>query len=250
MSEEEKKTGLSRREFLKDAGLVMGGATIGSMAFLSACNGGSATATNTVTNTVTATTTVTATGSGSTGTTSKFIDPIDGTEWPTLADLQAHFAAAHPYAAAVDLITLNINDVDYTLQVKDTDTLAVVLREKLGLFGTKVPCEMGQCGGCTVLVDDVPTFSCLALAIEMTGKKVTTIEGLSDGVNLSPIQQKFYDADAFQCGYCTGGFIMAGQGLIKTNPTPTADDVRLAMSGHMCICGNYKKVVDAITGGV
>ena len=161
-----------------------------------------------------------------------------------------HRFVIHVSARPADERTVNINDIDYTLQVKDTDTLAVVLREKLGLFGTKVGCEMGQCGACTVLVDDVPTFSCLTLAIENTGKKVTTIEGLSDGTTLSPIQQKFYDADAFQCGYCTGGFIMAGQGLLKTNPTPTADDVRLAMSGHMCICGNYKKVVDAITGGV
>ena len=243
MSEEEKtKKGVSRREFLKDAGLVVGGATIGSMAFLSACNGSTSTVTTTVT------------GQGGTGTStstvSKYVDPIDGTEWPTLADLQAHFASAHPYASATNLITLNINDVDYTLQVKDTDTLNGVLRDKLGLFGTKVGCDMGQCGSCTVLVDDVPTFSCLALAIEMTGKKVNTVEGLSDGITLSPIQQKFYDADAFQCGYCTSGFIMAGQGLLKTNPTPTADDARMAISGHICVCGNVKKVVDAITGGV
>jgi aerobic-type carbon monoxide dehydrogenase small subunit (CoxS/CutS family) len=238
MSEEEKKkSGVSRREFLKDAGLVVGGATIGSMAFLSSCK-------------TTVTTTATVTQPPVTTTVSKFIDPIDGTEWPTLADLQTHFNAAHPNANVLDLITLNINGVDYTLQVDGMDTLANVLRDKLGLFGTKVACEMGQCGACTVLVDDVPTFSCLNLAIECSGKKVTTIEGLSNGTILSPIQQKFYDNDAFQCGYCTGGFIMAGQGLIKVNAKPTADDVRMAISGHMCVCGNYKKVVDAITGGV
>jgi aerobic-type carbon monoxide dehydrogenase small subunit (CoxS/CutS family) len=130
------------------------------------------------------------------------------------------------------------------------DTLANVLRDKLGLFGTKVACEMGQCGACTVLIDDVPTFSCLNLAIECSGKKITTVEGLSNGIVLSPIQQKFYVNDAFQCGYCTGGFIMAAQGLINVNARPTADDVRLAISGHICVCGNYKKVVDAITGGI
>lgn len=240
MSEEQKnKSGVSRREFLKDAGLVVGGATIGSMAFLSSCK----TAT-------TVTTTATVTQPPVTTTVSKFIDPIDGTEWPTLADLKTHFSAAHPYANALDLITLNINGADYTLQVDGMDTLANVLRDKLGLFGTKVACEMGQCGACTVLVDNVATFSCLNLAIECSGKKVTTIEGLSDGTVLSPIQQKFYDSDAFQCGYCTPGFIMAGLGLVKANAKPTADDVRLAISGHMCVCGNYKKVVDAITGGV
>jgi len=236
MSEEEKKPGLSRREFLKDAGLVVGGATVGSMAFLSSCK------TTTITTTTTAPPVTTVV--------SKFIDPVDGTEWPTLAALQSHFASAHPFASVLNLITLNINGIDYTLQVDDMDTLAFVLRDKLGLFGTKVACEMGQCGACTVLVDDVPTFACLTLAIESNGRKITTIEGLSDGIKLSPIQQKFYDNDAFQCGYCTGGFIMAGQGLLKANAKPTADDVRLAISGHICVCGNYKKVVDAITGGI
>jgi len=239
MSEEEKKkSGLSRREFLKDAGLVVGGATIGSMAFLSAC-GGTTTETKTVTSPP-VTTTI-----------SKFIDPIDGTEWPTLADLQAHFAAAHPFASLTNLVTLNVNGLDYTLQVDDMDTLAFVLRDKMGLFGTKVACDYGQCGACTVLVDGVATFSCLTLAIEAGGgKKIQTIEGLSDGITLSPIQKKFYDNDAFQCGYCTPGFIMAGQGLLNANAKPTADDARLAISGHICVCGNYKKVVDAITGGV
>jgi len=239
MSEIEKKPGLSRREFLKDAGLVVGGATVGSMTFLSSC-----TKTTTVTNTATVTSPPVTT------TLSKFIDPVDGTEWPTLDALKAHFASAHPYAAAGDLITLNINSVDYTLQVDDMDTLSTVLREKLGLFATKVGCDMGQCGACTVLVNDVATFSCLVLAIEATGTKITTLEGLSDGIKLSPVQQKFYDNDAFQCGYCTPGFIMAGAGLVKAIAKPTADDVRLAISGHICVCGNYKKVVDSLVGGV
>ncbi len=239
MTDDEKtrKQGISRREFLRDAGLVVGGATIGSAAFLSSCK----TAVN-PDKTVTLSTVTTPAN--------RFIDPIDGTEWPTLGDLQAHFAETHPYAGDINLVTLDINGVDYTLQVEATDTLANVLRDKLGLFGTKVACDMGQCGTCTVLMDDIATFSCLNLAIECGGKKITTIEGLSDGTILSPIQQKFYDNDAFQCGYCTGGFIMAGLSLLKVNPKPSADEVRLAISGHMCICGNYKKVVDAITGGV
>jgi xanthine dehydrogenase YagT iron-sulfur-binding subunit len=227
MSEDEKKkSGISRREFLKDAGLVVGGATVGSMAFLSSCK-------------ATVTTTV-----------NQYVDPVDGSVWPTLADLQTHFAGAHPGTDDLNLITLNVNGNSYTLQVSDMDTLANVLRDKLGLFGTKVGCDMGQCGACTVLINNIPTFSCLTLAIETTGMQISTIEGLSNGATLSPTQQSFYDNEAFQCGYCTSGFIMAGQGLILANPTPTADDVRLAISGHICVCGNYKKVVDAIAGGV
>jgi xanthine dehydrogenase YagT iron-sulfur-binding subunit len=242
MADIEKKSGLSRREFLKDAGLVVGGATVGSMTFLSSCTKGTTT-------TVTAPA-VTVTSPPVTTTLSKFIDPVDGTEWPTLDALKAHFAAAHPYATATNLITLNVNSVDYTLQVDDMDTLSTILREKLGLTATKVGCDMGQCGACTVLVNDVATFSCLVLAVEASGTKIVTLEGLSDGIKLSPIQQKFYDADAFQCGYCTPGFIMAGAGLVKAIAKPTADDVRMAISGHICVCGNYKKVVDAIQGGV
>ena len=239
MSEGKNISGLSRREFLKDAGLVVGGATVGSMAFLSSCS-----------KTTTSTVTATVTSPPVTTTLSKFIDPVDGSEWPTLAALQAHFASAHPYAKALDLITLNINGIDHTLQVGDMDSLASVLRDKLGLFGTKVACEMGQCAACTVLVDDVPFLSCITLAIECTGKKIATIEGLSDGIALSPIQQKFYDNDAFQCGYCTPGFMMAGLGLWKANAKPTAAEVRLALSGHICTCGNFKKVIDSLTGGV
>ena len=240
MSEEKQQEeikGLSRREFLKDAGLIVGGATVGSMTFLSACGS-------------TKTETVTKPGVTTTQTVSKFICPVDSQEFPTLEALKAHYASAHPDKSVANLVSLNINNTNYVMQVQPWWNLAFVLRDQLGLFGTKVGCEMGQCGSCTILADGVPTLSCLMLAIQCEGKKFTTIEGLSNGFKLSPLQQKFYDNEAFQCGYCTPGFIMASQGLLAANPKPTADDVREALSGHICVCQNFRKTVETVTGGI
>ena len=238
MSEEKNKEplkGLSRREFLKDAGLVVGGATVGSMAFLSACG-----STKTTTANVTTTQTV-----------SQFVDPIDGSTWPTLDALKAHFTAVRPLAAlSGNFIDLNINGIDYYLQVGDMEMLTNTLREKLGLFGTKIGCDHGQCGACTVLVDGAPMYACLLLAIEMSGRKIQTVEGLSNGLTLNPLQQKFYNNDAVQCGYCTPGVLMAATALLAANPKPTSSDVRLALSGHLCFCQNMTYTVNSITGGV
>jgi aerobic-type carbon monoxide dehydrogenase small subunit (CoxS/CutS family) len=241
MSEEEKKkpVEISRREFLKDAGLVVGGATIGSMAFLTACKG------ETVTSTVTKTTPPT------TVTVSKFICPVDGQEFPTLDALKAHYNSAHPSAPAIDgLVTLTVNNINYVMKVEPWWPLSHVLRDVLGLFGVKVGCDHGNCGTCTVLADGVPVFSCLMLASECEGKKLTTIEALSDGINLSPLQKKFYENEAFQCGYCTPGILLASTALLAANAKPTADDVREALAGHLCFCGNFLKVVETVTGGV
>ena len=262
--------GKTRREFLRDAGLLVGGTAIGSTVLLAACGGGE-TVTSTVTRTNTATVTSTAPGATVTSTTtvgagqtatvtdtvtttatqtqSRFICPIDGMEFDTLAELQAHFAATHPEKAA-GFVTLNVNGVDHGLLVKDHETLVHTLREQLNLTGTKSGCDMGQCGACTILADGVPVFACLMLSCEAEGIQITTIEGLSDGITLSPIQQKMYDIEAPQCGYCTPGFVMAAQGLLNVNPTPTEDDVRLAYSGHICMCQAFKKHIDAVVGGV
>lgn len=239
MAEEKQKVGISRRDFLKDAGMVVGGATIGSMAFLSACKS-------------TASSTITVTGPPVTTTLSKFIDPIDGTEWPTLAALQAHFAAAHPGLTLSDnVVALNVNGVNYNLWVKPSWPLAYVLREKIGLFGTKVACDMGQCGSCAILVDGVPMFSCLMLAIDAGGHNLMTVEGLSDdGVTLNALQQKFVTNDAYQCGYCTPGILMTATALLASTPQPTADQVRAALAGHVCFCGNSIRLVNTIVGGV
>jgi len=261
--------GKTRREFLKDAGLLIGGTAIGSTVLLAACGGGEeATKTVTKTNTATvtstapgATQTITSTttvGAGQTATTTltetqtttRFICPIDGMEFDTLAELQTHFESAHPGATLPTYTTLNVNGIDYNIVVKDHWSLAMTLRDQLGMFGTKFGCDMGQCGCCTVLADGVPILGCVMLACEVGNQKITTIEGLSDGSTLSPLQQKFWDQEAVQCGYCTPGFIMAAQGLLNVNPKPTVDDVRLALSGHLCMCQNFKRTIAAVVGGV
>jgi carbon-monoxide dehydrogenase small subunit len=241
-TENVEKKGLSRREFLKDAGLVVGGATVGSMAFLNSCKTSTAeTATVTVTNPP-VTTTVTVT-------TGKYVDPIDNTEHASVAALKAHFNAVHPNADDT-LVAFTVNGVGYAFQVKPYWSLARVLRDSLGLFGLKEGCNLGECGACTVIVDGKCLFSCMQLACEMEGKVVTTVEGLSNRGVLNPVQQKFYDTEAPQCGFCTPGFIMAAQALINVNPKPTLDQVRLALSGHVCMCGNTHRQVNAIVGGV
>jgi aerobic-type carbon monoxide dehydrogenase small subunit (CoxS/CutS family) len=148
------------------------------------------------------------------------------------------------------LVRFTVNGVDYAFQVKPHWSLAHVLREGLGLFALKEGCERGECGTCTVIVDGLAVHSCLMMACEMEGKKVTTVEGLSNGGKLSPLQQKYYDNEAWQCGYCTPGFLMAAQALLAVNPKPTMDDVRLAFSGHICMCGDLHRHINATVGGV
>jgi len=242
MIEEKKKSGLSRRDFLKDAGLIVGGATVGTMTFLNACKSNAAT---TITTTVTPPPVTTTVSSAVTS----YVDPVDGTTYSTVAALKAHFNAVHPNADAT-LVAFNVNGTGYAFQVKPYWSLSEVLREGLSLFGLKNGCMMGECGACTVLLDGVPTFSCLILAIEMEGRSVVTVEGLSNTGALSPVQQKFYDTEAVQCGFCTPGFIMAAQGLLSVNAKPTLADVRLALSGHVCMCGNLHRTVNALVGGL
>jgi aerobic-type carbon monoxide dehydrogenase small subunit (CoxS/CutS family) len=239
MEETKEKSAISRREFLKDAGFVVGGATVASLPWMNSC---SKAATETVT--------ITGPSITTTQTLSKYLCAVCGQEFASLAALQTHVKLAHPAASVQNLVTLNINSVDYTLQVQPWWNLAFVMRDKLGFFGVKVGCEMGQCGTCTVLADGVPVLACLSLAIQSQGKKYTTIEGLSGGFALSKIQQKFFDNEAFQCGYCTPGIIMASQALVTSNAKPTAADVREALSGHICVCQNFKKVVETVTGGI
>jgi carbon-monoxide dehydrogenase small subunit len=121
-----------------------------------------------------------------------------------------------------------------------------VLKERLGLPGLKIGCDQGTCGTCAVIVDGKSILSCMMLAIEAEGKEILTIEGLSDNINLHPIQQAFVDNDAVQCGYCAPGFIMAAKSLLDENPSPTFDEVREGLSGHICPCGNSKRMVEAV----
>jgi len=142
-------------------------------------------------------------------------------------------------------VTLAINGRSYRLLVEPRWSLLHVLREHLGLTGTKVGCERGECGSCTVLIDDVPRYACMTLAVEAGGAKITTIEGLMKGEELGPVQQAFAEHDAFQCGYCTPGQIMSVEGLLRRNPAPSTDDIRKGVSGNLCRCGAYKNIVHA-----
>ena len=241
--------GKTRREFLKDAGLLVGGTAIGSTVLLAACGGGE---TTTVTKTNTATVTSTAPGGTQTVTetqaTSRFVDPIDGMEFDSLAALQAHFAAAHPAGEGVPgLVTLDVNDKIYNVIVDNEDTLAWTLREKCLLPGTKIGCNRGECGTCTVLMDGMPVYACLVLAIEAQDKKIETVEGIGTPVNLSPVQQSFIDYHGYQCGFCTPGFLMSATALLRNNPNPTRDEAKMAVSGNICVCGAMIRIIPAIT---
>ncbi len=144
-------------------------------------------------------------------------------------------------------IKLTINGRLHRLLVEPRWTLLFVLRERLGITGTKAGCERGECGSCSVLIDDLPRYACMTLALEAEGTEITTIEGLLDGEELGTVQKAFVEHDAFQCGYCTPGQIVAAEGLLRANPVPTKDEIRHGMSGNLCRCGAYQHIVNAVT---
>ena len=144
-------------------------------------------------------------------------------------------------------IALKINGRLHRLLVEPRWTLLFVLRERLGITGTKAACERGECGSCSVLIDDLPRYACMTLAVEAEGTEITTIEGLLDGEELGEVQQAFVEHDAFQCGYCTPGQIIAAEGLLRANPAPTESEIRHGMSGNLCRCGTYAHITNAVT---
>ena len=148
------------------------------------------------------------------------------------------------------LITLNVNGQDRRVDVMPQETLAMTLRYKLGLTGTKIGCDRAECGACTVLVDDVPHYSCSVLAHTVRGKKIVTVEGLAaaDGT-LHPVQQGVIDEQGFQCAFCMSGFIMATVGYLKTNPNPTRPELAHGISGNLCRCQDYDKILTAMMRG-
>jgi xanthine dehydrogenase YagT iron-sulfur-binding subunit len=150
-------------------------------------------------------------------------------------------------AEKLSKITLTINGRRQRLVVEPRWSLLYVLRERLGLTGTKVGCERGECGACTVLIDSIPRYACMTLAVEAEGTSITTLEGLMNGDELGPVQQAFLEEDAFQCGYCTPGQVMAAEGLLRTNPHPTLDEIRKGMSGNLCRCGAYTHIFRAVS---
>jgi len=143
-------------------------------------------------------------------------------------------------------VKLTVNGIVHKLLVEPRWTLLFVLREKLGAAGTKLGCERGECGACTVLIDGVARYSCLTLALEAEGHEVTTVEGLARDGSLSAVQQAFWDEDAFQCGYCTPGQIMAAESLLRANANPGFDEIRQGMAGNLCRCGAYGHIFKAV----
>ena len=142
-------------------------------------------------------------------------------------------------------VKLNVNGTVKRVSVEPRTTLAEALREELHLTGTKIVCDRGSCSACTVMLDGTPVNSCMTFALDASDRKITTIEGLGDPTHLHPLQAAFVEHDGTQCGYCTSGMVMSCAALLERNPNPSADDVQQAISGNICRCGTYPKVVEA-----
>jgi aerobic-type carbon monoxide dehydrogenase small subunit (CoxS/CutS family) len=235
---------ISRREFLKDAGLIVGGATVGSMALINACSG-----TETVTqagSTVTATKTTTVTQPGGTGVVTTTVTQPGGTgvvtktvPGPTITK------EAESVSTGAKKVKLNVNGSVYELLVQPEDTLRVTLREKLGCLSIKDMCVgIGACGSCTVIMDGRPILSCMALSIECDGKKIETSEGIA--LANHPIIESLIMNYAMQCGYCTPGFVCTEKALLDRNPNPTEADIREALGGNLCRCATYIQHIPAV----
>jgi carbon-monoxide dehydrogenase small subunit len=144
------------------------------------------------------------------------------------------------------LVALDVNTERSELLVPVHKTLLEVLREDMGLTGTKHGCELGECGTCTVLVDGRPHLSCLMLPVQVEGRAITTIEGMADGSRLHPLQAAFAELGAAQCGYCTPGILLAARSLLDGNARPTRDEIREALAGNLCRCTGYVKILEAV----
>lgn len=142
-------------------------------------------------------------------------------------------------------IKLHINGREHSVVIEPRDTLAQTLRDNVGLTGTKVVCDRGSCSACTVWIDKTPALACMTLSIDTTGRQITTIEGLSHGEQMHPVQAAFVKHDAMQCGFCTPGMVMSCAALLERNPNPNLSDVKHAVSGNLCRCGTYPKVFAA-----
>jgi xanthine dehydrogenase YagT iron-sulfur-binding subunit len=164
---------------------------------------------------------------------------------PPLA-VQAPPAAQVGAPAPRTRIHISVNGGSRRLEVEDRWTLVEVLRDHIGLTGTKIGCDRGECGACTVLLDGRPVYSCSQLAVWADGRRVETVEGLARDGRLSPLQQAFVDHNAPQCGFCTSGQLMAATALLARNPRPTAAEVRSGMAGNLCRCSNYNAIVEAV----
>jgi len=143
-------------------------------------------------------------------------------------------------------ITMTVNEKKFTMTVEPQETLLDVLRDRIGLTGAKKMCDRGECGGCTILLNGEPVYSCMYLAIRADGANITTVEGLASKDELDPVQQAFIDKDAYQCGFCTTGFVMSSVAFLKKSKNPPLEDIKKALSGNLCRCGNYFKIYQAV----
>jgi len=159
---------------------------------------------------------------------------------------EAYTSEAVKGAPGTSAVTLKVNSKGYRVEVEHRHTLAEVLRDQLGLTGTKIGCDRGECGACTVIINGRNMYSCSQLAIWMEGKEILTIEGLAKGDKLDPLQEAFIEHDGPQCGFCTSGQIMSGKALLMKNSKPTEAQARRALSGNLCRCGNYNREVAAV----
>ncbi len=153
--------------------------------------------------------------------------------------------AEEDYPKSKKHVTLTVNGKLFDRLIDSRMTLAEFLREELDLTGTKVGCNRGECGGCTVILNGIPVYSCSVLAVEATGGEVLTIEGLAKGGRLHPIQEAFIEHDSLQCGYCTPGMIMSVKALLDRNSNPVEEDIRNAIDGNFCRCGSYPNIIKA-----
>jgi carbon-monoxide dehydrogenase small subunit len=141
---------------------------------------------------------------------------------------------------------IRVNRADYSVEVEPRTTLLELLRESLHLTGTKDGCGRGDCGACTVLLDGIPVNACLMLAVDAQDRAVTTVEGLADGGHLHPLQQSFIEKGGIQCGFCTPAMVLSAKALLDKNPRATRDEIREALSGVLCRCGSYPKIIEAV----
>jgi aerobic-type carbon monoxide dehydrogenase small subunit (CoxS/CutS family) len=223
----QKKNKVSRRTFIAGVGAgVVVAAIAGAAAESLLVKPTKQVTTSTVTSTITVTSTGTGTGTGTGTTTSTTVAP------------------SGPVTSSV--VTLTINGSPYTLEVQSNWSLLEVLRNQLNLFSVKEGCSRGECGACTVIMDAMAVNSCQILAIEAQNHQITTLEGIGTAENLHPLQQAWITYEASQCGYCTPGMILQAKALLDANPKPTIDQIRAALAGNLCICGNYKKITNAV----
>ena len=161
--------------------------------------------------------------------------------------MPASDGAAQPFTAD---LSLNVNGISHSVQVRHHWTLLDVIREQLDLTGSKKACDRGECGSCTVLLDNKPVYSCQILAVQVGSRPVVTIEGLGDGTGdpagMDLVQKAFLDNDGGQCGFCTPGFVMSTRALLNDNPNPTDDEIRQALSGNLCRCNAYGRIIESV----